>query len=250
MRTAGRGAHLLLAHGSAAQQSRWARNRPQFEDVFTVTTFDRRGRGESGDAEEYAFGREVEDLLAVVEALDPPLLLLGHSFGGLIALEAARQADRLRGLVLYEPPIPGPDRAFYDDAVMARLEHLIARGENEQAITTFLADIARVAAADREMLRAAPTWAERVASAPVLPREMRAQNAYRIDRERAAKLALPVLLLLGGESTRPFADATRELEEVLPDARLEVMPGQRHNAMDTAPDIFFGAVRRFHEEIS
>ena len=40
----GNGPHLVLVHGTAANHTRWATIRPRFEDDFTVTAIDRRGR--------------------------------------------------------------------------------------------------------------------------------------------------------------------------------------------------------------
>jgi pimeloyl-ACP methyl ester carboxylesterase len=70
-----------------------------------VARMDRRGRGGSGDSTEYAIEREFEDVATVVNALDAPILLFGHSFGAVCALEAAMRTDKLAGLVLYEAPV-------------------------------------------------------------------------------------------------------------------------------------------------
>jgi pimeloyl-ACP methyl ester carboxylesterase len=101
----GSGADLVLVHGTAADRARWAAIRPQLEEHFTVTAVDRRGRGDSGDGRNYAAEREYDDIVAVVDALDPPVLLFGHSFGAICSLEAALRTDRLDGLILYEPPM-------------------------------------------------------------------------------------------------------------------------------------------------
>jgi pimeloyl-ACP methyl ester carboxylesterase len=56
---------------------------------FTVFTYDRRGRGESGDRAPYALEREVEDLQALVEQAGASASLYGVSSGAALALEAA-----------------------------------------------------------------------------------------------------------------------------------------------------------------
>ena len=63
----GEGPPLVLVHGAAADHSRWAPVLPALEARFTVVAIDRRGRGQSGDAREYAIEREYEDVAAVVE---------------------------------------------------------------------------------------------------------------------------------------------------------------------------------------
>ena len=78
---------------------------PALAERFTVVSIDRRGRGDSGDAERYAVGREAEDIAAVVDAIGEPVHLLGHSYGGVCALEAALLTPNLAALTLYEPAI-------------------------------------------------------------------------------------------------------------------------------------------------
>lgn len=60
---------------------------------FTVYAVGRRGHGESGDADTYNLTREVEDMVAIVESLEEPPHVFGHSFGGLLALEAAIETE-------------------------------------------------------------------------------------------------------------------------------------------------------------
>src|SRR5688572_2832554 len=75
----GTGLPLILVHGTAGSYIRWAPILPALEPHFSVYAFNRRGRGESGDAEKYAIEREFEDVAALVEAIEAPVYLLGHS---------------------------------------------------------------------------------------------------------------------------------------------------------------------------
>src|SRR5215469_8607944 len=102
----GTGPPLVLVHGATADHTRWVPVLPAFEQHFTVYALDRRGRGGSGDAEPYALEREFADIVALVNVIEEPVFLLGHSYGALCALEAARRTAHVRKLVLYEPPIP------------------------------------------------------------------------------------------------------------------------------------------------
>src|SRR3712207_5686051 len=56
----GRGRPLVLVHGTAADHNRWAPVLPAFEQRSTVCVVDRRGRGGSGDSEDYAIERELD----------------------------------------------------------------------------------------------------------------------------------------------------------------------------------------------
>jgi pimeloyl-ACP methyl ester carboxylesterase len=243
----GDGPSLLLVHGTAADRTRWKVVRPHLEEHFSVAAMDRRGRGDSGDSPDYTIAREYEDIAAVVGALDPPVILFGHSHGAICALEAALRFDRLAGLILYEPPM------FEGQAItaerLAQLEALLAGGDREGVLTTFMKEVVRLTPEAFQALRSSPAWAGRVAAAHTMPREIRAANDYRIAPARVGALSIPVLLLLGGASPPPFGMVIDRLADALPNARKVVMPGQHHNAMDTGPDLVVDAVVEFAREI-
>src|SRR4051794_14799138 len=79
----GEGPPLVLVHGIASDHSRWAPVLLAFEQRYTVYAIDRRGRGGSGDSENFAIEREFEDVAAVVGSLGESVNLLGHSYGAL-----------------------------------------------------------------------------------------------------------------------------------------------------------------------
>ncbi len=73
-------------------------------DRFTVYTYDRRGRGESGDTAPYAVEREIEDLQALVEEAGGTVAVYGISSGAALALETAARTPGIEKLALYEAP--------------------------------------------------------------------------------------------------------------------------------------------------
>ena len=246
----GAGPHLVLVHGTTANRAQWELVRPQFEEQFTVTAMDRRGCGESGDSAEYAIEREFEDVVAVVNAVGAPVLLFGHSYGALCALGAAMQTDKLRGLMLYEPWIISEGESSYTPEQLERLDTLLAAGDREGAVKTLLAEIAGFPPHEMERITSSPSWAYRVAAAHTIPREARAEEAYRLSADHAGKLSIPVLLLLGGDSPPLAGRVNAMLVEALPNTRTVVMPGQQHMAMLTDPDVLVGAVLDFWRNIS
>jgi len=240
----GSGPPLVLVHGTTADHTRWARLLPELERHFTVHAMDRRGRGGSGDAPQYAVAREFEDVAAVVDAIGGPVFLLGHSYGAVCSLEAAPLTDRVRRLILYEPPLP-IGGTFYPPGAPERIQALVDAGDNEAALETFFRDVVRMPEAELASYRQLPVWKVRVALAPTIPRELTLERGYTFRPERFRELAIPTLLLVGGDSPDAFRQATDALQAALPDSRLAVLPGQRHVAMDTAPDLFLEEVRRF-----
>jgi pimeloyl-ACP methyl ester carboxylesterase len=240
----GEGPPLILVHGAAADRTRWLPILPRLEERFTAVVVDRRGRGGSGDAAAYDVAREFEDVAAVVDAVGAPAFVLGHSYGALCAIEAARLTGNLRKLVLYEPPVPA-GIPLNPPGVVERLEAMLARGERDALVTTFLREVPRLAEAEIEMLRSLPSWPGRIAAAHTIPREIRVADGYRFDPGRYAGLTVPTLLLLGGDSPPVFRRATELVHEAVPGSRVVVLPGQQHTAMNTAPELFLREVFAF-----
>lgn len=243
----GSGPRLVLVHGTTADHTRWKPLLPQLETHFTVYAVDRRGRGGSGDAASYAIEREFEDIAALVSAIDDRVLLLGHSYGAVCALEAAFQTTNLKKLALYEPPIRTAE-SFYPPGTVERLQALLDSGDHDSVVSTFFREVVRAPEEEIRMLRALPNWPARVAAAHTIPREMRINDAYRFAPARFSAMSVPTLLLLGGSSPPMFKSAVEAVRDALPDARVVVMPGQQHTAMNTAPDLFLREVLDFFLE--
>jgi pimeloyl-ACP methyl ester carboxylesterase len=244
----GEGPPLVLVHGTAADHSRWRPVLPAFEERFSVCAVDRRGRGGSGDPEEYAIEREFEDAAAVVDSLGEPVNLLAHSYGALCALEAARLTRNVRKLVLYDPGIEVAGEEIYPPEVIERLEALLDAGDRDGVVATTMREVAGLPPETVEHMQSQPAWQARVAAAHTIPRELRAVKTYRFDAERFGDLGVPALVLSGGESPAALRRAGEAVDEALPDSRLVVMPGQGHAAMDTATDLFTSEVLRFVED--
>jgi pimeloyl-ACP methyl ester carboxylesterase len=243
----GEGPPLVLVHGTAADHGRWRPVLPAFEERFIVCAIDRRGRGGSGDTDDYAIEREFEDVAAVADSLGEPPVLLGHSYGALCALEAAMLTRNVRKLVLYEPVVDLTGGGIFPPGVIDRLEALLEEGDRDGVVATTVREIAGASAEVVEYMRSQPAWRARMDAAHTIPRELRANEAYRFDPERLAELGVPTLLLIGGSSPATFERAGKAIAEVLPDSRIVAMPGQGHVAMDTGTDLFTTEVLRFAE---
>jgi pimeloyl-ACP methyl ester carboxylesterase len=241
----GQGPPLVLVHGATADHSRWAPVLPGLEERFTVLAMDRRGRGASGDAGDYAIEREYEDVAAVVEWAGEDVGLLGHSYGAICAAEAALLSDRIGKLILYEPPM-----GFLQSPpeVVQRLEDLLEAGERDELVAYFMREVAGLPPEQVDLLRSMPAWEARIAAAGTIPREERASREYSFAAERFGAVQVPTLFLQGGDSPEAFARAAEAMRDALPHCRVLVMPGQRHAAMDTDTDGFNSVVLDFLEE--
>jgi len=241
---AGRGPTLLFVHGGVGDRTRWTPLFPLLASRFTACAMDRRGHGASGDSPEYSLSKEAEDVTAVVKSRPGPVVVFGHSYGAVAALEATFLTDRISKVMLYEPPLHEPvDKSL---AAAARFDEMVRHGELEQALITFQTEVVQQSTAEIARMKTRPTWPALVASMRVHPRQMRALSTYRFDAVRMKSVAIPALLLLGADTASPYAkQSIRALRESLANPTLMVLDRQEHNAMDTGRDALVDAIIRF-----
>jgi pimeloyl-ACP methyl ester carboxylesterase len=238
----GTGPTLLIVHGGTGDRTRWTPLFPFFASRVTVCAMDRRGHGTSGDSPTYSLQKEVEDVIAVVNSRPGHAFVLGHSFGGVVALEAAFLTDRIAKLALYEPPVRNADH----DAILARMERLIATGNREEALATFFREIVMISPGEIATMKTRASWPTLLASVEASIRQDRALGAYRFSAARMRTLQIPTLLLSGSKTASPdLRLAITSLAGSLPKAEAIVFQGQEHNAMDTIPQEFADKVMQF-----
>ena len=101
----GGGPSVLVLPGVLSMASDYAAFAGALAEHFTVHTIERRGRGESGpQGDDYSIVKECEDVLAL-RAETGASLLVGHSYGGLVALEVARNNTAFTKIAVYEPGV-------------------------------------------------------------------------------------------------------------------------------------------------
>ncbi|WP_394770399.1 alpha/beta fold hydrolase [Lacisediminihabitans sp.] len=211
-------------------------------DRFTVISYDRRGRGESGDGSAYSVDREVDDLAAMVAAAGGRASVYGHSSGGILALEAAARGVPVEKVAVYEPPYTfDPDApAQGDPGVTGALD----AGDPDGAVRAFM----RLTGMDDgtiEGMSHAPFWAGLVAIAHTLPYDLALSGDGRVPGDRLSAVAAPTLVMDGGASPAWAARAAEALLGAIPDATRVTLAGQNHGVDQAvlAPVLieFFGA---------
>jgi pimeloyl-ACP methyl ester carboxylesterase len=233
----GSGPPLVLVHGSLNDRNAWGMVLPAFRERFTVYAIDRRGRGESGPPTEHALERQFEDIVAVIEAAGEPVDLVGHSYGAHCALGAAALVpQRVKHLVLYEPPTPGPVRLDVAEA--------FAGDDPSAAVATFMGWIG-LTPEQVEALKATPFWTYLLRFTPTMPVEGRALVEYGFDPQRLLHLKMPALFLVGSQTDAQLGDVLRRLRPVMPQAEWTVFEGHGHAATMTAPQLFAETVISF-----
>jgi pimeloyl-ACP methyl ester carboxylesterase len=238
--SSGNGPPLLLVHGLLGDHTRWDALRPHLEPYFTVHAMDRRGRGASGDAPEYAFERELEDVTEVINAVaeksGTPVNLLGSSGGALYSLGAAMQTPNIRRLALFEPP-PTDVAQLLPDGLLERLDALLAEGDREGVLVAAYRTIVGLSDEEIDHLRGQPTWPNRVAAAHTVPRELRVPPGKAIPMEQVKRITAPALVLVGSETPRPYRESAEAVVAALPNAKRVILQGQGHGAEMFAPEL-------------
>ncbi|MGX7828058.1 alpha/beta fold hydrolase [Actinokineospora sp. 24-640] len=232
--TTGSGPTLVLVDGALCHRrfGPSADLAAAFAPHFTVHTYDRRGRGDSGDTAPYAVDREIEDLAAVIDAAGGHAAVLGLSSGAVLALDAAHRLDSITRLAVYECPF------IVDDSHPARpadlvghMDALIAEDERGKAVASFMRMVGTPAVVTAVM-RVTPVWSKLKAVAPTIRYDYRVLGDTGAGRplpaERWSEVKAPTLAMDGGKSPAYLRTAMRTLAEVLPSAEYRTLPGQTH----------------------
>jgi pimeloyl-ACP methyl ester carboxylesterase len=216
---------------------------PRLAQHFTVYAYDRRGRGESGDAQSYSPEREVEDIAALIDEAGGPVSLLGLSSGGALALQAAAAGLRIDKVVAYEPPYVDDSGQHGGAAHEDQLKRLIASGRRGAAVQYFMKDMVGAPAFMVIVMRLMPwIWRKLAAVAHTLPYDAAVMTEYRIPRALYRSIRTPVLVMNGSKTDARLKNAARAIAETVPGAQHRELAGQTHNVK---PDILTPAVVEF-----
>ncbi|MGD0603582.1 MAG: alpha/beta hydrolase [Streptosporangiaceae bacterium] len=199
---------------------------------FTVCTYDRRGRGDSGDTPPYSPDREIEDLAAVVEACGggdgSGVFAYGHSSGAALALQAAARGVPFAAIAAYEPPyLIAGTRELAADAV-PRIAAMVSAGRRSDAVRFWMTDVVQAPAALVAMMERLPTWDGLEGLAHTLPYDLAVVGDQGVPAGELAQITVPVLILGGGRSPGWFKQTVEATAAVMPGARLVMIDGQDH----------------------
>jgi len=251
--TTGIGLPLLLVHGASADHTTFRVVGPLLARRYTVHGMDRRGRGASGDVEPYAVEREFEDVAAVAEAIvgnaGEPVAVIGHSFGGRVALGGALRTPSIRAVVCYEGAPPAEEERYQPAGAEARVRERLAAGDTDGALGAFLREIVGMSEEDLARYRADPIWPRRAEAAHTIVRELDAEASPEASLDALGGVRQPVLQVLGGASRPAFRLATEALDARLANGRIVVIDGAKHAAHHSHPDPFVDAVSAFIDVI-
>jgi len=239
------GPHITLIHGSLDRSAGLLKLSRRLADRYRVTRYDRRGYGRSFPSDgPFGIDQQVDDLRAVLDGVtgrERPRVLVGHSFGGNVALALAQRAPELvDGVVTYETPLSWrswwPGDSAGGDAVAWKADPAEAA---ERFMRRLIGD-------DRWDRLPASTRAARRAEGPAMVGELldlRARPAWSPGR-----IGVPVLAMYGEHGRSYHRRAAEAIAAEVPHGEVGELAGARHPGPNTHPDAMADVVHAFVEQ--
>ena len=233
----GAGPSLILVDGALCRRAfgPMAALAAALRDRFSVITYDRRGRGDSGDTPPYAMERELEDLAALLQAAGGKACVYGASSGGVIALHAAASGLPISRIVMYEPPFVAAGASGAEVDHLGHLRRLVAAGQRGAAVRYFMRDMVRAPLPVVVMMHLMiPVFSKLKAVAHTLPYDAEILGSWKVPVERAAQVRIPVLVANGSKTDARLRRAAELTAQAIPGAEHTEIKGQTHAASAAA----------------
>lgn len=230
----GKGAALILVDGALCYRA-FGPSQPLADllsGTFTVYSYDRRGRGESGNTLPYAVEREVEDIAALLNVAGGTAFVYGISSGAVLALEAANRLQGIRKLAVYEAPfIVDDSHPARPDDLISRMDALLLANKRGAAVELFMRTVG-MPLIIAKLMRFNPAWSKLTAIAHTIPYDFRILGdtgaGKPLPTARWANVTLPTLVMDGGKSPAYMRNSMKALAELLPNSDYRTLEGQTH----------------------
>lgn len=229
----GRGGTVVIVPGGMADAQGWLPVAAALKTPLSVAVVNRRGRAPSADLpEKSTVSDETKDVLMLLSRLRGPFILVGWSYGGLLAMEAARRLDKIASIILYEPVC----RPFVPTAIEC-IRKFIEKGDLDRAAEHVITRVGGAQAKEVEALRETPAWdyLKRLALPAAI--ELSALNRHELDGSAYAAIHVPITILVGSlnENRTPYGTAADRFVKALPNAHKITLHGHGHLAHVDAP---------------
>ena len=204
------------------------------EQGFTGVTYDRRGRGDSGDTTPYAVQREVEDLTAVIEAnreSGSPAYAFGVSSGGALVIEALAAGAPLDKASALEVPYRSRAWPPAPDDYIGTLERFEAAADREGILRYFNHEVVGMPDEIVDGLVGTPMWEPMLAMTYTVKYDglCLGGDEQGLPTETLAKVTVPFLSVCSSGTAMPWLhDSAQVLADALPHGRAVELPGAFH----------------------
>ncbi len=241
----GQGPDVVLIHAFTSNMAIWMLTGlvEHLAGDFRVTSYDLRGHGVSEIPQTgYTSAEMTEDLHQLHAALDlGPAYLVGHSFGGVVAMHAAAEYPELAAGVIasdtYFPGLKDIEPNIADTAIWKELRQDLLKADveiGEQVDFGSLFDIvAGLTSEQTEAIRgvmgaSATRWLSQLAKLAGTTAGVDVFEPAGLTAEKIRSVAVPVVGLYDEDTT--FAATCRYLESHLPNCKIDTVAGARHVA--------------------
>jgi pimeloyl-ACP methyl ester carboxylesterase len=230
----GSGPLVVIVGGAFNDRNTWAELAQEFAaQGFRAVSYDRRGRGDSGDSRPYAVEPEIEDIAAVIEAAGSggPVFAHGVSSGGALLLRALDAGVPVTRASILEVPYRIEGAPPAPEHYVATLESFIDAGDRTGLIEFFHTKAVGLPIEMLEPMRGTPMWDSFLAMAPTLVYDALALGGddHSLPVSMLAGLKVPVLAVTSAGTQLPWlSEAGGEVAEVVPDGRFVRLPGGFH----------------------
>lgn len=248
------GSGIVVVPGSMVVASDYAKFAQKLSDALgrPIHTLNRRGRGTSThQAEDYTLAADIRDLDAVMKHTNSTDVF-GHSFGGALALHAARTLPVER-LAVYDPAVSVNGSVKADWAL--EYERATDAGEYDRALAVLVKGL-ETGGAFARMPLSMLTLANKLTAGTQLGKQMRelmrtgvreikAIIAADMPAEPFLELPLETLIVVGEKSPAYFGVACGQIHDVLSGSSYTILPGFGHDGVNRAPDKLITELRDF-----
>ena len=245
----GSGPLVVIVGGAFNDRGTWAQLAQALASDFTVVSYDRRGRGDSGDTPPFAVEREIEDLNAVIADASPDATAYAHavSSGGALLLRAVAQGAPVHKASLLEPPyrVDGAPPAPQD--YRGTLRRLLESGDRGAVVEYFTTQAVGLPPEAVAQMKTTPAWGYLGAMAHTLLYDAEAMGGddHGLPTDLLARITIPVLAVSSTSSVAWLAGAAEAVAGALPQGRYQRLEGGFH---DIPVEVLAPALVTFYTE--
>jgi alpha-beta hydrolase superfamily lysophospholipase len=230
----GDGPAVVIVGGAFNDRTTWAGlGQALAAEGLRAVSYDRRGRGDSGDTRPYAVEREFEDLRAVIDAVQPgaPVFAHGVSSGGALLLRAAGAGVPIARASVLEPPYRIPGAPPAPENYVSTLQGYVDRDDRGGLVEYFQTDVIGLPPEMVASFRGTPERQGLEALAPSLVQDAHALGGddHGLPADELGRLGIPVLGVTSEGTAVPWmAQTVEHVAAAVPDGRWVRLPGGFH----------------------
>jgi pimeloyl-ACP methyl ester carboxylesterase len=245
----GNGPLVVIVGGAFNSRETWAGLAQELAKDFKVVSYDRRGRGDSGDTQPYAVERELEDLAAVITAARPEEKAFAHgvSSGGALLLRGAKAGLPISRVSVFEPPFRIESAPPVPENYIATLRAFVEADDRAGLVEYFQTQVVGLPLEMLEPMKGSPMWDGLLAMAPTLVYDGLALGGddQSLPVDMLGDLRVPVLAVSSDNTTPWLREVAIATAEAAPAGRHQGLAGGFH---DVSPPVLAAALTAFYTE--